>query len=379
MQAAVLYGREDLRLETLPRPRAGAGELVLRVSAALTCGTDLKVFRRGYHARMLRPPIPFGHEIAGIVEEAGTGSGFRPGDRVVALNSAPCGSCFFCRVGQPNLCDDLLFNNGAYAEYLRVPARIAAKNTLYVPAHVSLEHAALTEPLACVMLGLEECNARAGDTLAVIGAGPIGLLFVHAAALAGLHVISVAKHREQAAAAAALGAAETVLLPEDGSSPVEAVRALTEQQRGVDIAVEAVATPTTWGWAVDMARKGGSVNFFGGPPAGTQVALDTNQLHYSGLLLRASFHHTPHTVRRAFALLASGRFQAERFLTGRVALADVVELYRSMSQGVTPGSLQAKIVAGPAAARAIGKQRHGRANTIQQVNVPHGIKTVILP
>ena len=336
MQAAVLYGKEDLRLETLPRPRANAGELVIRVGAALTCGTDLKVFRRGYHARMLQPPIPFGHEIAGVVAEAGDGAHFKQGDRVVALNSAPCGQCFFCRQDQPNLCDDLLFNNGAYAEFLRVPARIAAKNTLRVPKHVPLEHAALTEPLACVLLGLEESNARPGDTLSVIGCGPIGLLFVHAASIFGLRVIAVAQHRDQAVMAAELGAAETVLL-EKNVSPVAAVRALTDNGRGADIAIEAVASPVTWGWAVDMARKGGTVNFFGGPPAGTSVELDTNYLHYSGLSLRATFHHTPRVVRRAFALLAGGRFQAQHFLTGRAALDDVVSLYQTMNSGATRG------------------------------------------
>ncbi len=336
MQAAVLHGREDLRLEMLPRPRPAAGELVVRVGAALTCGTDLKVYRRGYHARMLALPAPFGHEVAGTVEEAGEGAPFSPGDRVVALNSAPCGACFFCRENQPNLCDDLLFNNGAYAEYLRVPARIARKNTLAIPDGMPLEHAALCEPLACVLLGLEESKARAGDTLAVIGAGPIGLLFVHAAALAGLEVIAVAKHRDQAELATALGARSAVLLSADLRSPVEAVRALTEAGRGADIAIEAVATPATWGWAVDLARKGGTVNFFGGPPAGTRVALDTNQLHYSGLTLRASFHHTPATVRRALALLASGRFQAGRFLTGRAPLTGIAALYRSMNMEGTP-------------------------------------------
>ncbi len=331
MQAAVLYGKEDLRLESLPRPRARAGELVVRVGAALTCGTDLKVFRRGYHARMLQPPVPFGHEIAGTVEQAGEGSGFEVGDRVVALNSAPCGQCFFCRGAQWNLCDDLLFNNGAFAELLHVPARIAAKNTLRLPAGMPFEHAALTEPLACVVLGLEETGARAGDTLAVIGAGPIGLLFIHTAALAGLHVIAVVKHPEQARRARQFGAAHAVLIDPEGGSPVETVRALTENSRGVDIAVEAVASPTTWHWAVDMARKGGTVNFFGGPPAGTRIELDTNHLHYSGLTLRASFHHTPRSVRRAFALLAGGTFHAESFLTGRAPLADVVAVYRAMA------------------------------------------------
>ena len=367
MQAAVLYGKEDLRLETVARPHAAPGELILRVGAALTCGTDLKVFRRGYHARMLKPPVPFGHEIAGIVEEAGDGAAFRPGDRVVALNSAPCGQCFFCRDGQENLCDDLLFNNGAYAEYLRVPARIAAKNTLQLPRELPFENAALTEPLACVMLGLEQSGARPGETIAIIGAGPIGLLFVHAAALAGLRVLSVAKHAHQAALAKLLGAAEALLLPRDGVSPVAAVRAHTPGNRGVDLAIEAVASPVTWGWAVDMARKGGRVNFFGGPPAGTRVGLDTNLLHYSGLTLRASFHHTPRAVRSAFALLSSGRFQAERFLTGRTRLADVVKLYRAMSEGA----------AAAAPSGAAGSE--AEANTPSEGTLTPGIKTVILP
>ncbi len=360
MQAAVLYGKEDLRLETVPRPCPEPGELIVRLGAALTCGTDLKVFRRGYHARMLQPPVPFGHEIAGVVEEAGFGAPFEPGDRVVALNSAPCGTCFFCRDQQENLCDDLLFNNGAYAEYLRVPARIAARNTLRLPDSLAFEHAALTEPLACVMLGLEQSNARPGNTLAVIGAGPIGLLFVHAASLAGLRVIAVAKHAEQAHIAATLGAAETLLLPKSGASPVDAVRDLTAEGRGVDIAIEAVASPVTWGWAVDMARKGGTVNFFGGPPAGTCVSLDTNQLHYSGLTLRASFHHTPQTVRKAFDLLAGGRFQAERFLTGRTRLADIVPLYQAMNNRL----------AGDGVAAPRDHLRDGSMRTI---------KTVILP
>src|ERR1700744_2849336 len=134
MTAAVLYGKEDLRLERIEIPRAQAGELVVRVGAALTCGTDLKVYRRGYHAMMLTPPIPFGHELAGAGVEGGAGGGgFNLGDRVVPSNSAPCDACFFCERGQQNLCEDLLFNNGAYAEYLKVPARIVAKNTLAIP------------------------------------------------------------------------------------------------------------------------------------------------------------------------------------------------------------------------------------------------------
>ena len=143
MKAAILHGREDIRIERVPVPEAGPGELIVSVGAALTCGTDLKVFRRGYHARMIVPPALFGHELAGTVVQAGEGvTGFATGDRVVALNSAPCGHCYFCDRAQENLCDDLLFNNGAYAEFIRIPARIVAKNTLHIPDHVALEHAA---------------------------------------------------------------------------------------------------------------------------------------------------------------------------------------------------------------------------------------------
>ena len=330
MLAAVLHGREDLRLEQVPMPKAGPGELVLRVDAALTCGTDLKVFRRGYHARMLTANRVFGHELAGTVTEVGAGvTDFLPGDRVVPLNSAPCDVCFFCRNGQHNLCDDLLFNNGAYAEYLHLPARIVEKNTLHVPDDMPLAHAALTEPLACVMRGLEESGARAGQTAIVLGAGPSGLLFVHAAALQGLQVIAVVKRLDQVDTARALGAVQVVRIV-DVDDPVEATRALTPESRGADQVFEAVATPEAWQWAVRMARKGGTINLFGGPPAGTTVAFDTNLLHYSDLNIKASFHHTPSTARAAFDLLRSGRFDCDAFLTSSAALEEVPALFQRM-------------------------------------------------
>jgi L-iditol 2-dehydrogenase len=330
MMAAVLYGKEDLRLERVAVPQAGAGELLIRVGAALTCGTDLKVYRRGYHAMMLKPPIPFGHELAGVVAEAGTGvTSFQVGDRVVALNSAPCDICFFCRHGQQNLCEDLLFNNGAYAEFIKIPARIVEKNTLRIPDDVPFEHAALTEPLACVVRGLEESGAQAGDTMIVIGAGPIGLMFMHVAQLAGVHVIAVVKREDQIAAAKLFGASSIVQVGavED---VVASTRALTPQGRGADVVIEAVAIPTTWEWAVDMVRKGGVVNFFGGPPSGTLVQLDTNRLHYGDITLKASFHHTPATCRTAFDLVTSGRFKCAEYITGRVGLDEVPAVFAGM-------------------------------------------------
>src|SRR6202789_1760043 len=330
MMAAVLYGREALRLERVAIPHPGPGELLVRVGAALTCGADLKVYRRGYHAMMLKPPIPFGHELAGVVTDTGAGvTSFRAGDRVVALNSAPCDACFFCLHGQQNLCEDLLFNNGAYAEFIKIPSRIVEKNTLRIPDGVPFEHAALTEPLACVVRGLEESGAQAGDTMIVIGSGPIGLMFMHVAELAGVKVIAIVKREDQIATAKLFGASQVVHLAAV-DDVVAATRALTPQSRGADVVIEAVATSTTWEWAVDIVRKGGGVNFFGGPPSGTKVQLDTNRLHYGDITLKASFHHTPASCRTAFGLVTSGRFKCAEYITGRVALDDVPELFAKM-------------------------------------------------
>jgi L-iditol 2-dehydrogenase len=330
MQAAVLHGRQDIRIEDVPVPRAEAGELIVRVGAALTCGTDLKVFRRGYHARMIVPPALFGHELAGTVVEAGVGvEDFSNGSRVVALNSAPCGQCYFCKRGQENLCDDLLFNNGAYAEFIRIPARIVSKNTLIVPDHVPLEHAALTEPLACAVHGFLDSNPRQDDTIAVIGGGPLGLMMVHVAALSGCNVISIVKHDGQMEAARQLGAAH-VIKTSSIQKAIRETRAFTPNNRGVDIAIEAVGVPEAWEEAVEMVRKGGTVNFFGGCAVGTRVTLDTNRIHYSDITLRATFHHTPAICRKALDLIASGRFQAGAFITGHAHLYELNRVFEKL-------------------------------------------------
>jgi L-iditol 2-dehydrogenase len=177
--------------------------------------------------------------------------------------------------------------------------------------------------------GLEESGARAGDTMVVIGAGPIGLMFMHAAELSGVKVIAVVKREDQINTAKLFGARKVVQFAavED---VVAATRALTPEDRGADVVIEAVASPTTWEWAVDMVRKGGVVNFFGGPPSGTKVRLDTNRLHYGDLTLKASFHHTPATCRTAFGLLTSGRFKCSEYITGRAGLEDVPGLFARM-------------------------------------------------
>src|ERR1700693_5771097 len=199
MSAAVLYGAENLKIETVDIPKSGDDEVLVRVGVALTCGTDLKVWKRGYHARMIQPPSLFGHELAGVVEEKGSSvnGGVRTGMRVLPANSAPCGVCFFCRKGQPNLCEDLLFNNGAYAEYIRIPGRIVRQNMLEIPEGVSFKDAAMAEPLACVLRGIHETGIQTGETAVVIGCGPIGLKFVRVLSTRGVRVIALGKRKSQ--------------------------------------------------------------------------------------------------------------------------------------------------------------------------------------
>jgi L-iditol 2-dehydrogenase len=329
MMAAVLHGKEQLRVETVSVPRIGSGDLLVRVRAALTCGTDVKVFQRGYHARMIVPPAVFGHELAGDVVEVGDDvEGFRPGQRVVAANSAPCHRCFYCRRGKENLCEDLIFNNGAYAEYIRIPARIVQKNTHEIPGGVSYQDAALAEPLACVLRGYDETGIEPGDTVAVLGLGPIGLMFVRVAKLNGARVIAIGRRPGQLERARAMGADE-LLCPAPEASPVEAVREMTEG-RGADVAIEAVGRPEAWQTAVSLVRRGGTVNFFGGCPNQTRIPIDTNLLHYSELTLKASFHHTPAFVRRAVELIARGAITARDFVNRVEPLSNILEVMRHL-------------------------------------------------
>ena len=329
MMAAVLYGKEHLQVEPVAVPTIDRGDILVRVKVALTCGTDVKVFRRGYHARMIVPPAVFGHELAGDVVAVGEDvTNFTVGQRVVAANSAPCGRCFFCKRDLENLCEDLLFNNGAYAQYIRIPARIVQRNTYLIPDQVGYQDAALVEPLACVVRGFEESAPRAGDTVAIVGLGPIGLMFVKLAKLYGCRVIAVGRRPTQLERAAALGADELIVAGEH-SDPVKSIRDMTHG-RGVDVAIEAVGRPQTWQWAVNMVRRGGTVNFFGGCPNDSKVNLDTALLHYSEITCKASFHHTPAYIRKALELVCAGHITASVFVNKEEPLANLLEVMRHL-------------------------------------------------
>jgi L-iditol 2-dehydrogenase len=329
MRAAVLHGKEHIRVEEVTPASLQAGEVRVRIEAALTCGTDLKVFKRGYHAKMLIPPTVFGHEFAGVISElAPDVTGWRVGERVAVANSAPCGQCFYCRNHQENLCDDLLFLNGAYARFIIIPARLVQKNLLRLKPETDFRDAALVEPLACVVLGVEDTGLRAGQRVLVIGAGPIGLMFVALARHLGCRVTVAGRGKRRLETAQSLGAEQALDVSEESG-----LGAAIPPCSVFDAVIEAVGKPATWEAAVRLVRKGGTVNFFGGCPSGTVVSMDTSLIHYSSLTLVASFHHTPGTVRRALELIEAGVVRSKDFVDGECSLSELPMLFRSMASG----------------------------------------------
>lgn len=330
MKAAILYGKEDVRIEQIEPPRLTEGEVRVAIEAALTCGTDLKVFKRGYHAKMIVPPAVFGHELAGTISETAPDvRDWTPGERVVVANSAPCGQCFYCSQAQENLCDNLLFLNGAYAESIVVPNRLVQKNMLRLKPATQFRDAALTEPLACVVQGIEDLNVKRGERVLVIGSGPIGLMFVALAKHLGCDVSVAGRGDARLKTAQRLGAG---LVIDIGGSP-DFLSTIKAARSGFDVVIEAVGKPETWHAAVQLVRKGGRVNFFGGCPAGTSVTLDTSLIHYSNLVLLASFHHTPRTIRRALEFIETGIIRAADFVDGECGLNGLPGLLQSMAAG----------------------------------------------
>ena len=328
MLAALFYGPMDVRLEECPIPQLARGELLIKVAVATTCGTDVKAFRRGHPLLFHDVPAGFGHEVAGIVAAVDKNvTQFREGDAVVVANSAPCQHCFYCRHGRYSLCENLLFLNGAYAEYLLVPEPIVRQNLYVLPPNTSFVAAALTEPLACAFHGIEASDIKSGDTVAILGAGPLGLLLPATAKLHGAHVIITGRGTQRLAVAQHFGA--DVVIDVGGLSSeeqVEVVRNKTDDQRGADVVIEAVGTPETWAIAAKMVRPGGLINFFGGCPSGTQVSLETNSLHYGELTIKGVFHHTPSFFQQALELIAGRFIDVEALVTACVPLSHILDV-----------------------------------------------------
>jgi len=347
MQAALLYGPRQVALETIPIPALGETDVLVRIEAATTCGTDLKVFVQGGHARMITLPAVFGHEFSGTVAAVGAKvKNFCQGMRVVANNSAPCYRCYYCRRNLPNLCDDLLFINGAYAEYIVVPERVVHTNLLELPDALPCTVACVTEPLACVLHCLDHATLHPGDTVVVNGDGPSGLMLAAMAAWRGARVILCGRAPQRLGLAEQFGVHAVVnyaAVPDQ----VEAVRALTDGGRGAEVAIEAVGRPEVWETTVAMVRKGGQAIFYGGCRRGTSIRLDTQALHYDQLLLQGVFHNTPYHVRLALHVLAAGILPGAALITTAVPLARLCDAFdlmltrQALKVAVLPSSQQA--------------------------------------
>ncbi|MCG9889731.1 MAG: zinc-binding dehydrogenase [Thermosynechococcaceae cyanobacterium MS004] len=341
MLAAVLYGQEDLRLEQVADPAPAPGEVVLEVTTATTCGTDLKVWRRGGHARMLTPPTLFGHEAAGRIVALGKGvKGWAVGDRVVANNSAPCMSCFFCDRQEFSLCPNLIFNNGTFAQYLKIPAAIVRHNLWNISDALPDALASLTEPLACVLHGV----ARSGlstlhqplgtpPKVVVIGDGAIGLMFVGAIAMEGAEVILFGGSESRLQIGERFGAQHCFNHHQVESIP-EVVQALTAGM-GADIVIEATGIPRVWETAIACGRPGATINLFGGCPRDTSITVDTERLHYAELTLKGVFHNTPAYVQQALSLIASRNLPLELMITDQQPLQNLGQVFEDMKQRKT--------------------------------------------
>ncbi|MBE0598211.1 MAG: alcohol dehydrogenase catalytic domain-containing protein [Desulfuromonadales bacterium] len=332
MKSLFLTAPGCLELRDTPPPVPGAGELVVEIRAALTCGTDLKTWRRGHPKIPL--PSPFGHEFAGTVAAVGQGvTTFRPGDEVMAVHSAPCGHCFYCRAGQENLCDQVMENKvlGAFAEQILLPAPIVERNLYPKPPQLSFEAAAFLEPLACVVYAAQVQPLRGGETVLILGGGPIGLLFLLLARARGAGRVIVAGRRApRLQQAHRLGA--DLVIDVDRDDALAQVLAATDG-RGADQVIECTGRPEAWEISPRLVRKGGRVLLYGGCPGGTTVCFDTGRLHYDEITLQGVFHFTPRAVAAARELLIEGIIDVEPLISGRFPLSGLESALLLLAQG----------------------------------------------
>jgi len=328
MLAHILVKPGDIELREVPRPIPGADEIVVRVRAALTCGTDVKAFLRGHPKFPM--PGPFGHEFSGEIAEVGRQvRGLRPGDAIMATPTAPCGHCYYCARDQENLCETVMETMvlGAYAEYIKLPARILNVNVYPKPASLSFPVAALLEPLSCVVHGLEMVPLRQDDTVVLIGAGAISLLHLLVLRAMGLErIVVLGRSAKRATHAQRLGAAEVFT---DGLFDSREHVLTYTRGRGADVVIECTGQVDVWEAAPSLARRGGHVILFGGCPPGTHVSIDTQRFHYDQLRIVSPFHFTPRAVRRAYELLTGDGFDGAALISGTYPLR---ELQRALSE-----------------------------------------------
>src|SRR5436190_3458322 len=324
MRAVLFYGPGDLRLVEVPVPFAAAGEVVVKIHTALTCGTDFKAYRQGHPVLLARTPSPFGHEMAGTISQVGVGvTALREGERVAILNSAPCNRCYFCEQGTTELCDRLDLLNGAYADYIGVPAQITQQNVHSLPENLSFAEAALTEPFACALHAVDKMRLKPGEAIALVGAGNMARLLICALKAGGARVLVLGRNAERLQLAIAAGADEVIDLVAEPDG-VAAVRRRTAGERGADGVIEAVGKAETWALSVRLVRKGGRICLFGGCAAGSKAEVDTHRIHYEEIALFGVFHHRPSYVRQALELLSQGAVRTDLLIDREIPLDEVV-------------------------------------------------------
>lgn len=328
MLAGILLGRERIEIRDIETPQPARGEVLVKVHAALTCGTDIKAYMRGHP--MIPVPGVFGHEFSGVIAKTGKGiKRFKEGDAVMSVHSAPCLKCRYCRKRLFNLCENIMNSKvlGAFAEYILLPEHIVKQNVFHKPARLSYQEAAFLEPLACVVHSMADLGIGKGARVLIIGAGPIGLLHLLLARRKGAKVIITGLEKERLDLARTLGAERTVP-PEDLASAVSEFSG----GLGVDFVFECTGQVKVWEDSVRYLRRGGTVILFGGCKSGTKVTYDTYRLHYDEITLKGVFHFTPSDVRKAYFLL-KGPLAVSPLISGSYRLAGLEKAFLLLSQG----------------------------------------------
>jgi L-iditol 2-dehydrogenase len=338
MLAAVYHGPRDLRVEEVPTPVVGAGELLLRVEESSICGTDLRVYH-GQH-RMYPPGtvrIP-GHEVVGIIAEVGAGvEGLGTGQRVFVAPNMGCGHCRQCVSGANNLCPDYqaigLTMDGGFAQYMRVPAQaILQGNVMPVRADLDPAVAALIEPLACVLRGQNALRIRPGDAVLVLGAGPIGVLHIKLARLSGARRVLVSEPNPLRLELARAAGADRTINPV--TEDLAALVAAETNGQGADAIIVATAVHAAQEGAPRLAAIGGRINFFGGLPKDRPtIALDANLVHYRELIVTGTTACSTDDCRRSAEIVNSGRIDLSDLISGRFPLANVTEAFAAAEDG----------------------------------------------
>jgi L-iditol 2-dehydrogenase len=329
MKAVYLLKPKKIEIRDVPLPEPAEGEALVRIRAALTCGTDLKAFLRGHP--MIPMPGLFGHEFSGVIEKTGEGvEGFSAGDEIMSVHTAPCLACRYCAIKQYNLCENIMETKilGAFAEYIVITSHIVSQNMFKKPGGISFEEAAWMEPLACVIHGMSKSDIGPVDIILIIGAGPIGLLHLLIAKQKGARVMICDFEPERLELARSLGA-DYAILP---SALPDIIRKATEGL-GVDCVFECTGQPAVWEQSVNYVRKGGSVTLFSGCKQGTTVSYDTYRLHYDEITLKGTFHFTPADVREAYGLLCDRAIDVRPLISGQYKLEDISEPFDRLSRG----------------------------------------------